>query len=89
VSLAPGERRPCEACGVEIVGARSASNPKSVMPIVVAPHENGNVLIQQKDGELLAFVFGEPLIRDKLREKGVVMRISHFADCPGADQFHR
>jgi len=56
VSLAPGERRPCSACGVEIIGARSSSNPKSVMPIVLEPHPNGNVLLQQKDGTMTAFV---------------------------------
>jgi hypothetical protein len=89
MSLAPGERRPCSACGVEIIGARSASNPKSVMPIVVEPNANGNVLLQQKDGELTAFVFGSPVVRTALIEKGVVMRVSHFSDCVGAAGFRR
>jgi len=87
VSLAPGERRPCSACGVEIIGARSSSNPKSVMPIVLEPHPNGNVLLQQKDGTMTAFVFGNAVIRTALQEAGVVMRISHFASCPDASRF--
>lgn len=89
MSLAPGERRPCSACGVEIIGARSSSNPKSVMPIVLEPHPNGNVLLQQKDGTMTAFVFGSPVIRTALQEAGVVMRISHYADCPAAGEFRR
>jgi len=89
VSLAPGERRPCSACGVEIIGAQASSNPKSVMPIVLEPHPNGNVLLQQKDGTMTAFVFGSPVIRTALQEAGVVMRISHYADCPAAGEFRR
>jgi len=89
MSLAPGERRPCSACGTPIVGARSSSNPKSVMPIVVEPHDKGNVLLQQKDGELVAFVVGNAVVRGALHDLGVVMRISHFADCPHAGAFQR
>jgi hypothetical protein len=89
MSLAPGERRPCTACGTEIIGARSSSNPRSVMPIVVERHPNGNVLLQQRDGELTAFVFGNAVIRTALQEAGVVMRISHYADCPQAETFRR
>ena len=89
MSLAPGERRPCSACGVEIIGAQASSNPKSVMPIVLEPHPNGNVLLQQKDGTMTAFVFGSPVIRTALQEAGVVMRISHYADCPAAGEFRR
>jgi len=89
MSLAPGERRPCSACGTPIVGARSSSNPKSVMPIVVEPHANGNVLLQQKDGELVAFVFGNAVIRGALQDAGVVMRVSHFSNCEAAESFRR
>jgi hypothetical protein len=87
MSLRPGEKRPCSACGVEIIGARSSSNPNSVMPIVLEPNPNGNVLLQQKDGVLTGFVFGDPVVRGGLQDAGVVMRISHFADCPQAGAF--
>jgi hypothetical protein len=89
MSLAPGERRPCTACGTEIIGARSASNPKMVLPVVVEPHPNGNVLLQQKDGELVGFVFGNAVVRTALQEAGVVMRLNHFADCAQAETFRR
>lgn len=89
MSLAPGERRACHACGTMIIGARSSSNPANVLPVVLAPHEKGNVLIQQKDGELVAFVFGNPVVRGALHDAGVVMRINHFADCPQAGTFQR
>jgi hypothetical protein len=89
MSLAPGERRACHACGVAIIGARSASNRANVMPVVVEPHPKGNVLIQQQDGELVGFVFGAGIALDALREKGVAMRVNHFADCSGAAQFRR
>lgn len=89
MSLAPGERRPCSACGTEIIGARSSTNPKSVMPIVVEPKANGNVLLQQRDGVMTAFVFGDAIVRGALQDKGVVMRVSHFSDCPQAGEFQR
>lgn len=89
MSLSPGERRPCSACGTEIIGARSASNPKNTMPVVVEPNANGNVLLQQKDGVLTGFVFGDPVVRGALQDAGVVMRVNHFADCAGAEKFRR
>lgn len=88
-TLEPGERRPCRACGTPIVGARSSSNPANVLPVVVEPVANGNVLIQQKDGVLTGFVIGNPVVRGALQEAGVVMRINHFADCPQAASFER
>lgn len=85
----PGERWDCEACGEPLVGAQSSSNPKSVMPIKLEPAENGNVLLQQKGGVLTAFVFGNVVVRGALQDAGVVMRISHFADCPAKERFQR
>jgi hypothetical protein len=90
MSLAPGERRACHACGTEIVGARSASNPANVLPVVLEPNaEKGNVLIQQIDGTLTAFVFGNAVVRGALRDAGVQLRLNHFADCPQAAGFRR
>lgn len=87
-ALQPGEQRECK-CGTKFVGARSSSNPRTVMPVTLEPHEKGNVLLQQKGGVLTAFVFGSPVIRGALHDAGVVMRVSHFADCPHAADFHR
>lgn len=89
MSLAPGERRACHACGTPIIGARSSSNPANVLPVVVAPDPKGNVLIQQVDGTLTAFVFGSPVVRGALQDAGVQMRMNHFADCAYADRFRR
>lgn len=85
--LAPGERKDCEACGVPLIGARSSSNPKSVLPVVLEPHPRGNVLIQQREGVMTGFVVGDKLLLAKLHGLGVVMRINHFADCPQRERF--
>lgn len=85
----PGERWECEACGVPLVGARSASNHANTLPVVLEPHPKGNVLIQRVDGVLTGFVFGHGVALSALRDKGVQMRVNHFADCPGAEQFRR
>jgi hypothetical protein len=87
--LAPGERRACHACGKPIVGARSSSNPASVLPVVVDPVENGNVLIQQVDGVLTAFVVGNPVVRGALQDMGVQMRLNHYANCTDPERFRR
>ena len=85
----PGERWNCAACGAELIGAQSSANPANVMPVRVEPASNGNVLLQQKDGVLTGFVFGNRVILGALQDAGVVMRLNHFADCPGRDQFAR
>jgi hypothetical protein len=87
--LSPGDRRPCAACGEPLVGARSSTNPRSVMPVVATPHPNGNVLLQQKDGVLVGFVIANPMLRQMLLDMGVVMRVNHFADCPHAAEFRK
>src|SRR4051794_29046908 len=98
-ALAPGERRTC-TCGATFVGARVLNDPRrpggaaagstAVMPITMAPNaEKGNVLLQQIDGELRAIVFGDPEIVAHLRDRGVQLRLSHFADCPDADRYRR
>lgn len=84
----PGERWECEACGEPLVGAASTSSD-STLPVQVAPVENGNVLLQQKDGTLTGFVFGNAVVRGALQDAGVVMRVNHFSNCPGRERFER
>lgn len=84
----PGERWEC-SCGAALVGAQSSSNPKMVMPVVLEPHEKGNVLLQQREGVLTGFVFGNQVVLGALRDAGVVMRINHFADCPDRARYER
>jgi hypothetical protein len=57
------------------------------MPVELAQHPNGNVLIQQKAGVLTGFVFSDPVTRQVLLDAGVVMRVNHFATCPDAERF--
>jgi hypothetical protein len=85
----PGERWDCEGCGEPLVGAQPSTNPNTVMPVKMAPEPNGNILIQQVEGVLTGFVFGNPVIRGALQDAGVVMRINHFADCPARERFQR
>lgn len=98
--LAPGERRTC-GCGTEFIGARvltdprrlgaaAVAQPESVMPFTLQPDpEKGNVLLQQIGGELRAIIFGDPEIVAHLRDRGVQLRVTHFADCPNAAEHRR
>jgi hypothetical protein len=57
-------------------------------PIDYAPSENGNVLLLSPSdlGQVLAVV----LTKDGLelaRDRGLQLRLNHFASCPNADEF--
>ena len=89
MSLQPGERKRCEACGEPMVGART--NRGLVAPVVLAPAADGNVLLYRDPGggEVAAAVLGRADVRSYLHEHGVPLRVVHFRDCPAADQFRR
>ncbi|HEX7088700.1 MAG TPA: hypothetical protein VF192_01110 [Longimicrobiales bacterium] len=94
--MKPGERKRCEACGREMVGAVHPQTRK-VAPILVetepedlpAEQGRGNVLLFVREGEVRYAVIGNANTRIALREMGVPLRLNHFADCPEAARFHR
>lgn len=97
--MRPGERKRCEACGCEMIGALTSAG--RVAPIEQAPAETGNVLLFRAPppaglaatfGEVPVVqcrTFGEGMALMELREQGVPMRLSHFATCPEAERFGR
>lgn len=97
MSLALGERRACEGCGAQIVGAAQAASPgvaedlSKVAPITALPKENGNLLLWRDatDGEPRYAVVGNVRTVEYLRALGVPLRLNHFADCPERRRFER
>lgn len=94
MARAPGERWDCEGCGEPLVGARSKIG--KVLPITVAPKDNGNVLLHRvhepegPSGEMVVCAWvlaGDTL--GKARDNGVELRLNHFADCARAEDFKR
>lgn len=82
-----GERRPCEACGTAIVGARTRSGAKA--PVVLEPSDIGNVLLfRTPSGDTECRTFSGAVL-EKLREEGVPLRVNHFANCPERERFER
>ena len=95
-AVKPGEVKTCEACGRRMIGAVYPSTQK-VAPIVLeeepedmpAEEGRGNILLFRRGGEVRYAIIENPTDRVKLREKGVPLRLNHFADCPEAARFHR
>lgn len=78
----PAEAR-CKSCGATVLWARLASG--KLAPINPTPCPDGNVqLFRRPDGT----VYGLVLAKDQ-RPPGAIMRKSHFADCPAADEFRK
>lgn len=88
MSLKAGETKRCEACGTELVGARTAGG--AIAPIVYHPSEDGNTLIFRsgEDGTIEARTFTGDVLK-ALRDQGVALRLNHFADCPEPGRFKR
>jgi hypothetical protein len=84
--LQAGTRRPCEACGTEMVGAVHSKTGK-VAPIVVEPADNGNILLWRASDGTLSYSNLPPETCDLLRDLGVPLRLNHFADCPQRERF--
>lgn len=85
-SLRPGETKRCEACGQELIGARTKSG--KVAPITYEPRPDGTVLLFRKGGVVECRTFAGSTL-DVLRLNAVPLRTNHFADCPDALRFTR
>jgi hypothetical protein len=91
----PGERKPCAACGVPLVGALTIKG--KVAPIEVASREDGNVWLGLKapraqddpgDSVVVCATLAGALL-EKAREVGIALHMNHFATCPDRDRFKR
>lgn len=78
----------CSACGSHMIWAISPSGARS--PIDYAPSEKGNVLLLSPTdlGQVLAVVLTKDGL-DLARERGIPLRLNHFASCPNAEEFRR
>lgn len=86
MSMQPGDRKTCEACGKALVGGLTMKG--KVAPIESEPSSGGNVLLQRHaDGIVAAITFGNDTAQ-ALRERGVELRLNHFASCPQAERFN-
>ncbi len=90
--LAPGERRDCEGCGEQIVGALTIN--KKVAPITIAVYGEddempGNVWLGRNGaGEIVCATLGGPLL-EEARRVGIGLHLNHFANCPERKRFER
>lgn len=84
MSLQVNERRACQGCGEEIVGARTING--RVAPITVKAYDQGNVWLGKREGDLIAATLGGPLI-EKAKESGIELHLNHFANCPEKGRF--
>lgn len=85
--LTAGERRPCSACSVEIIGA--ATKAGKVAPIETREDDHGNCILFHRDGTVCTAVVPVDML-GRLRDLGVPTHLNHYAACPAAEQFrHR
>lgn len=97
--LRAGEKRKCEACGREFIGAANGTTgdvapivldvPEDVVPVGEEPAMFGNCILFNRGGEIRYAVIGSSSLRVILRDLGVPLRINHFADCPEAARFSK
>lgn len=87
-------RAVCSSCGAPIVWCRTLTGKR--MPVdVEADPVKGNVLITEavhgRESGLMAITLSalNQDARDAAKKHGVVLRTSHFATCPNADQHRR
>lgn len=86
-ALQVGERKDCTACGKPMIGALTAT--EKVAPVEVDPSDVGNVLLQRHaDGVFVAITFGNETA-EALRQRGVELRLNHFATCPERERFSK
>ena len=78
----------CSACPQRIIWAISPAGARS--PIDYAPSDDGNVLLLSPSdlGQVLAVTLSKGGL-DLARERGVQLRLNHFASCPERERFKR
>lgn len=84
--LTQGERKSCEACGADLIGARTKDGKTA--PITEHCQVGGNVLLFRSSAGIECRTFAGAVL-DKLREQQVPLRLNHFADCPEKERFTR
>ncbi len=77
----------CRACGANIFWAKSKLNKG--IPMNLEPTLDGNVLLEEHEGEPpRAYVFSAGQAR-KAKVTGTKLYLSHFATCPAAAEFRK
>lgn len=76
----------CSACPAHIIWAISPAGARS--PIDYAPSDDGNVLLLSPSdlGQVLAVTLSKGGL-DLARERGLQLRLNHFASCPERERF--
>ena len=70
----------CSSCGAPVEWIRNARTGK-LAPIDVDPVPDGNVLVDD--------VYGERVYRVVRAPRGALLRTSHFATCPDANEWRK
>lgn len=73
----------CEKCGTEIMMAKH-KRTRNPAPIEVQPSEDGNILVTGEEYEIVS-----KDERDKVKQRGFVLRKNHFATCQFARFFSK
>lgn len=72
----------CKSCGASIIWTTTSAGRH--MPVDADPVENGNIVLRQAGGEVMANV-----LRPWLRVEGERYHKTHFATCPQAPHHRR
>lgn len=80
------QRRPCNHCRAPILWARTTGD--RLMPIDADPHPDGNVLVDDAGGHLVAGVLS-PNQAAGARDRGQLLYRHHKLTCPHADRWCR
>jgi hypothetical protein len=86
MKLEQGQRKKCEACGADLIGARTKDG--KIAPITEHSQYNGNVLLFKSAGGIECRTFAGATL-EKLHEQTVPLRLNHFANCPHKERFER
>lgn len=77
----------CRSCRAPILWAATADGAS--MPVDPRPATNGNVMLTEQRGRLVAGVLSRKDAARKRATRAVPLHVSHFATCPSADAHRR
>jgi hypothetical protein len=72
--------KPCKSCGAKIFWAQTTEGRS--MPVNAECVEGGNIQLYDRNGTIVAKVYG-------VAPPGTMLRKAHFATCPQADQWRK
>lgn len=87
--LQPGERKACEACGKEMIGALTVKGNTAPIELEPAPAGQGNIWLGKNSvGTVICASLSQALVAEA-NAVGLVLRVNHFATCPERERFGR